>query len=106
MGLDIRENQIKQERYRMEMTMNLFCEALKAGMASGSPTGNYIKQLKVIERKDAKDLLGNPLRDCLVVRPVWSDGRERTDGYYDIVIEGDSPWGAILDVVERLRKIF
>ena len=96
----------KIERYNTQMAMTLLCEAMKACHASGYVKGNYIERLDVIERKNCKDMFGNKLTDGLVVRPVWSDGMHKDDGYYDINIEGDSGWGAIIDVIENLKRVF
>ena len=106
MGYDLLDTQQKLERYQIQQAMTLLCEAMKACHASGSVKGNYIERLDVIDRKDCIDMFGNKLCDGTYVRPIWSDGMHSNDGYYDININGDSGWGAIIDVVDNLRHIF
>lgn len=73
---------------------------------TGSAEHNHIQELRLIERKGCKDMFGRPLVDGWYVRPIWSDTPERNDGYYDIYVEGDSPWGVAIDVMKWLRAKF
>lgn len=73
---------------------------------AGSEEHNHIQELKLIDRKGCKNMFGEPLMDGLYVRPVWSDNPDRDDGYYDINVEGDSPWGVACDVMQWLKKKF
>ena len=49
-------------------------------------------------------MFGRPQIDGLFVRPIWSDNPDRNDGYYDIPVEGDSPWGVAIDVMKFLKS--
>ena len=74
--------------------------------ASGSAEHNHIQELRLIERKGCKNMFGEPLMDGWYVRPIWSDNPERNDGYYDINVNGDSPWAVTIDVIKALRARF
>ncbi len=94
------------EREMTVKAMELLAEIITVTKASGTTGHNPIIRLDVIDRVGCKDMFGQPLRDCLVVRPVYENNPNRDDGYYDICIEGDSPWGAVLDVVSELKRKF
>lgn len=66
-------------------------------------TGNYIKELRFIERKGCKDMWNRPLPDGDYVRIVFADHPDRDDGYYDISVEASSEWGMMVDVVKYLN---
>lgn len=93
-----------EERIKAEECMIQLQNILDITGASGSGNHNHIQELKIIDRKGCKNMMGQPIRDGLFVRPIWSDNPERNDGYYDICIEGDSPWGAVCDVMKWLDK--
>lgn len=101
-----RKEIMAEERSQTEQAMELLAKIIDVTNASGKTPHNHIIDLQVIDRKGCKDVLGQPKRDGLFVRPIWSDNPERSDGYYDICIDGDSSWGAVVDVFKNLSKIF
>lgn len=70
---------------------------------SNPPKGNYIKELRFINRKNCKDMWGRQLANGEYVRIIFADG-ERTDGYYDICVDADSGFAMIKDVIRYLDK--
>ena len=98
--MNTKEKEIAQE------ALDLFSKIIEVTGASGREPHNRIIGLKLIDRKGCKDMIGRPIRDGLFVRPIWSDNPDRNDGYYDICVEGDSPWGAICDVIKDLQYKF
>ena len=67
---------------------------------------NHIVRFIYMDRVGCKDVFGRELPDCKVVRPVWSDCPDRSDGYYDINVECDNCMGVLLDVMGFIRKKF
>lgn len=96
----------EKEKEIAQRALDLLTEIITVTNASGSEGHNHIVGLKLIERKGCRNMLNQPVRDGLFVRPVWSDNPDRSDGYYDICVEGDSPWGAIWDVLRDLQGRF
>ena len=96
----------ENEKAIAQKVLDLLTEIIETTGASGKEPHNRIISLKLIDRKDCKNMFGQPIRDGLFVRPIWSDQPDRNDGYYDICVEGDSPWGAICDVMRELQRRF
>lgn len=96
----------EKELEMTHMALELLTAIIKVTEASGKEPHNRVIDLKLIDRNGCKDMFGNPLRDGLFVRPIWSDCPDRDDGYYDICVEGDSPWGAICDVMKWAHTKF
>lgn len=94
------------EREIGQQALDLLAQIFELTGASGKAPNNRVINLKLIDRKGGTDMFGNPLRDGLFVRPVWSDDPERDDGYYDICVNGDSPWGMIYDVMRWANTKF
>ena len=92
------------ERIQTEEVLKHLQAILDVTSASGSKDHNHIQELRLIDRKGCKDMFGRPKMDGLFVRPVWSDNPDRNDGYYDIPVEGDSPWGVAIDVMKFLKS--
>lgn len=93
-----------EERIKAEEVLKHLQAILDITEASGGKEHNHIQELRLIERKGCKNMFGQPLSDGLYVRPVWSNSPERNDGYYDINVEGDSPWGIAIDVMKWLKQ--
>ena len=91
------------ERIQAEEVLKHLQAILDVTKASGSEEHNHIQELRLIDRKGCKDMFGRPKIDGLFVRPIWSDDPDRDDGYYDINVEGDSPWGIVVDVMKWLN---
>ena len=68
------------------------------------PKGNHIIALKLIDRKDCRDMFGRKLYDGEYVRVVWSDDPDRDDGYYDIYVGGDNAMGVLVDTFKWLMR--
>ena len=96
----------EKEKEIAQKALDLFAEIIEVTSASGKEPHNRVIGLRLIERKGCVGMFGQPLQDGLYVRPIWSDNPERSDGYYDINVEGDSPWGAICDVMKSLHSKF
>lgn len=96
----------EKEREIAQRAMDLLSEIIEVTGASGKEPNNRIIGLRLFERKGCVNMFGQPMRDGLFVRPIWSDNPERNDGYYDICVEGDSPWGAVCDVLKNLQYKF
>lgn len=96
----------EREKEIAQKALDLLTEIISVTKASGSEEHNHITGLKLIERRNCKNMLGYNLRDGLFVRPIWSNNPDRDDGYYDICVEGDSPWGAVIDVMRDLERRF
>ena len=96
----------EKERAEAQKVLDLLTEIITITKASGSEEHNHIIGLKLIDRVGCINMAGYRLRDGLFVRPIWSNNPERADGYYDICVEGDSPWGMIIDVIKDLERIF
>lgn len=94
----------ERERKQTEEALKHLQAILDITNASGNAEHNHIQELRLIDRKGCKDMLGNNKRDGLFVRPVWSDSPNRDDGYYDICVEGDNAWGAVIDVMRWLYE--
>lgn len=94
------------EREIAQKALDLMAEIIEVTSASGAEPHNRVIGLKLIDRKGCKDMFGRPLIDGKFVRPIWSDDPERNDGYYDICVEGDSPWGMIFDVMRWAHQKF
>ena len=96
----------EKEREIAQKALDLLSEVIEVTGASGKEPNNRIIGLRLIDRKDCKNMFGQPMRDGLFVRPIWSDNPDRSDGYYDICVECDSPWGAVCDVLKALQYKF
>ena len=96
----------EKEKEITQRAMDLLSEIIEVTGASGKEPHNRIIGLRLFDRKGCIDMFGQPKRDGLFVRPIWSDNPTRDDGYYDICVEGDSPWGAICDVLKNLQYKF
>lgn len=83
------------ERERLIQTMKALATTILISKGSGDYAGNHVMDLQIIEKNND-----------IYVRPIWSAHPDRDDGYYDIIITGDSPWGAIVDVIAKLNKVF
>ena len=86
----------------MDKVMELITMTGKTGTTGHNP----IIALKVIDRKDCKDMWGRVLANGLYVRPIFEDDPERDDGYYDINIEALNDWGAAREVINWISKKF
>lgn len=94
----------EKEKEIAQKALDLFAEIIEVTSASGKEPHNRVIGLKLIDRKGCTNMAGRQLPDGLYVRPIWSDTPNRDDGYYDINVEGDSPWGAIYDVMKSLHS--
>lgn len=92
-----------EEREIGQKALDLLTQIIEVTGASGKAPHNHIIGFKLIDRKDCIGLYGNKLPDGMYVRPIWSDNPDRSDGYYDINVNGDSPWGAVCDVLKELQ---
>ena len=95
-----------EEKEIGQKALDLLAQVIEVTRASGSEPHNRIIGLKLIDRKDCVNMFGQKLSDGTYVRPIWSDNPDRNDGYYDINVNGDSPWGAVCDVMRELHHRF
>ena len=93
-----------EERIRTEEVLKHIQAILDITEVCGNKGHNHIQELRLIDRKDCKNMFGQPIMDGWHVRPIWSNNPERNDGYYDINVEGDSPWGVACDVMRWLKN--
>ena len=96
----------REEKEIGQKALDLLAQIIEVTQASGSEPHNRIIGLKLIDRKDCVSMFGQKMIDGCFVRPIWSDDPERNDGYYDIIVEGDSPWGMVCDVMKTLQYKF
>jgi hypothetical protein len=94
------------EKVIAQRALDLLTELIDVTGASGKEPHNHIIGLKLIDRKGCRNFLGQALLNGEYVRPIWSDDPDRDDGYYDINVNGDSPWGAVCDVMKELKRRF
>ncbi len=66
--------------------LDYLCKAIMETRANGSENNNHIQELRYLDGQTCNQ----ELRFEQVVRPVWSNNPERSDGYYDINVTGDS----------------
>ena len=76
------------------------CDALLAMLqktaCAGHPDGNPLRKLTYFVREDGTE----------IVRPIFHDGAGR-DGYYDVVVTGDSNMGILYDVFRQfVQKVW
>ncbi len=90
-------NGVREERQKC---LDFLCKAIMETSANGSEQHNHIQELRLLDRENDPNLKYEE-----VVRPIWSDNPDRSDGYYDINVTGDSAWGMINDVISSLRHI-
>jgi len=95
-----------EEKIIGQQALDLLAQIIDLTNASGKEPHNRIIGLKLIDRKGCVNMFGQPLPDGDYVRPIWSDNPERNDGYYDINVGCDSPWGAVCDVMRELQHKF
>ncbi len=95
-----------EEKVVGQKALDLLTQIIEVTQASGSEPHNRIIGLKLIDRVDCVSMFGQKLPNGTYVRPIWSDNPERNDGYYDINVNGDSPWGAVCDVIRELKHKF
>lgn len=95
-----------EEKKMSQQALDLLAQIVEVTGASGREPHNRIIGLKLIDRVDCKDMFGRDLPNGSYVRPIYSDNPERSDGYYDICVEGDSAWGAVCDVMKFLQHKF
>ena len=95
-----------EEKEIGQKALDLLAQVIEVTRASGSEPHNRIIGQKLIDRKDCVNMFGQKLSDGTYVRPIWSDNPDRNDGYYDINVNGDSPWGAVCDVMRELHHRF
>ena len=88
----------------MQKALNHLCDAIRETRNLGVDEHNSILELRLIERKGAKDMFGRSLQDGMYVRPIWSHNPNRDDGYYDIPVDGCNTMGVLCSVWDFLRR--
>lgn len=96
----------EKEKEIGQKALDLLAQIVDVTGASGREPHNRVIGFKLIDRKGGEDIYGRSLLDGQYVRPIWSDDPERNDGYYDINVNGDSPWGMVYDVLTWARAKF
>lgn len=73
-----------------ELFCRSLCETLRLTSCAGAPENNPLVELKYIQTDDGTE----------IVRPIFADGNGK-NGYYDVVVTGDSCMGILYDVCKH-----
>ena len=82
------------------------CAAIMETQANGTERQNHIVALKLIRRDETERTWCGDFEKGWYVRVVWSDDPDRSDGYYDIDVTGDSGFGMLDDVWKFISRKF
>ena len=80
------------------------CQSIMEMSANGSEDTNHIIALKFFHRDAPETTWCGSFDKGDYVRVVWSDDPTRSDGYYDVFVEGDSGKGLFEDVWNFVKE--
>ncbi len=90
----------------IQKMLDCLCDSIRETRASGTDKNNPLEKLLLIHREnDERTWVGTFYRGDYV-RLVWKDMPNRSDGYYDIYVDGLSGIGILFKVVDNLKKIW
>lgn len=84
--------------------LDKMCEAIMEMRANGSKEHNHIIKLEWMHRGEWGESWCRKFPPGDYVRIIWSENPDRTDGYYDVYVDGDSCMGMFDDVWKAVKK--